>query len=103
MENKPTYEELQAQVEALRKALNDQLNDCINFDGGKLTDAIMNHSSDLLAATPQQHLAEVKVQAGRDGFIAGYMLCNDGSPLIKHNYEGFADRYADSIRQGEVK
>lgn len=50
-------------------------------------------------ATPQQHLAEVKAQAGRAGFVAGYMLCNDGSPLIKHNYEGFADKYADSIRQ----
>jgi len=53
----------------------------------------------ILAATPQQHLAEIRAQAGRAGFVAGYMLCNDGSPLIKHNYEGFADKYAESIQQ----
>ena len=33
---------------ALKKQLNDQLNDCINFDGGKLTDCIMEESSRIL-------------------------------------------------------
>lgn len=34
----------------LKMQLNDQLNDCINFDGGKLTDCIMKESSRLLKA-----------------------------------------------------
>lgn len=33
----------------LEKALNDQLNDCINFDGGKLTDFIMEASTSAIA------------------------------------------------------
>lgn len=32
----------------LKRQLNEQLNDCINFDGGKLTDQIMEDSSKLL-------------------------------------------------------
>lgn len=46
-------------------------------------------------------IAEIRADAGRDGFIAGYMLCNDGSPLIKHNYEGMADKYHASILAGK--
>jgi hypothetical protein len=36
------------EIERLRAALWDQLNDCINFDGGKLTDSIMARSSAVL-------------------------------------------------------
>ena len=32
-------------LEVVRNALNDLLNDCINFDGGKLTDCIMESAS----------------------------------------------------------
>lgn len=46
-----------------------------------------------------QFAAALAAEAGRAGFVEGYMLCNDCSPLIKHNYEGFADKYADSIRR----
>lgn len=35
-------------VVELENALNDLLNDCINFDGGKLTDCIMEHASKTL-------------------------------------------------------
>lgn len=42
---------LKADNELLRKALFDQLNDCINFDGGKLTTCIMQASTAALAAT----------------------------------------------------
>lgn len=38
-----------AVIEKLREALYDQLNDCINFDGGKLTDCIMEASTKTLA------------------------------------------------------
>ena len=40
---------LRDEIERLRAALWDQLNDCINFDGGKLTDSIMARSSAALA------------------------------------------------------
>ena len=36
---------LRKRVKELEAALNDQLNDCINFDGGKLTDNIMEKST----------------------------------------------------------
>jgi hypothetical protein len=39
---------LKARVADLEEGLFDQLNDCINFDGGKLTDCIMQQSSALL-------------------------------------------------------
>jgi len=96
------YDALAAQVEALRKALNDQLNDCINFDGGKLTDAIMKHSSDLLAATPQQHLAEIRAQAVE---YAADQLANliTAPPGLHSSAVVKLNRIADSIRQGEVK
>jgi len=35
-------------IEALEQALNDLLNDCINFDGGKLTDLILKQASETL-------------------------------------------------------
>ncbi len=35
-------------IEKLAHQLREQLNDCINFDGAKLTDCIMKASSDLL-------------------------------------------------------
>ena len=46
--------------EMLRNALNDLLNDCINFDGGKLTDIYMKQASDILKLTDhdEQELEE---------------------------------------------
>lgn len=35
-------------IRDLENTLNDQLNDCINFDGGKLTDVFMQQSSRVL-------------------------------------------------------
>lgn len=35
-------------VDTLEKALNDLLNDCINFDGGKLSDCMLKQASDAL-------------------------------------------------------
>jgi len=36
--------------DALVKALNDLLNDCINFDGSKLSDCYLKQASDLLSS-----------------------------------------------------
>ena len=54
-----------------------------------------------LIAFGELSLNQVRADAGRAGFIAGYMLCNDDSPLIKHNYEGFANQYHASILAGK--
>lgn len=51
-----------------------------------------------VSATPQQHLAEIRAQAGRDGFLAGFNTC--------FNYEGMMDlselsnNYAQQIKNG---
>lgn len=41
----------------LEKALRDLLNDCINFDGGKLSDCMMKQATKALAKTPEQSLS----------------------------------------------
>ena len=48
MQRYSRYMEASRRIEDLEKGLNDLLNDCINFDGGKLTDSIMKRASDLL-------------------------------------------------------
>ena len=102
---------LAAQVEALHKAIETALHGTVFDEVGNRDDdgLIPFHETktavivlqNALAATPQHHLRQVRADAGRDGFIAGYMLCNDDSPLIKHNYEGFANQYHASILAGK--
>lgn len=55
MENKPTYEELQAQVEALRMAIMSNCYDDPSTSGQRLME--------LANKTPQQHLAEIRAEA----------------------------------------
>lgn len=38
----------QQRIKELEKALNDLLNDCINFDGAKLSDCYLKQASDAL-------------------------------------------------------
>ena len=40
--------ELEAENARLRRALSDLLNDCINFDGGKLSDCKMKQAAEVL-------------------------------------------------------
>lgn len=54
--------ELAAQVERLHDALSLQLNDCINFDGAKLSDCILEHSAKVLTEQPPTALAALKAQ-----------------------------------------
>ena len=68
---------LMTQNAELVKALRDQLNDCINFDGGKLTDVIMEHSSKILKSTPAQCLRDIQADAVNtlqlDEYDAGFL------------------------------
>lgn len=41
-------EEAATRIEILKEALNDLLNDCINFDGGNLSECFMIKASDAL-------------------------------------------------------
>lgn len=103
---------LAAQVEALREALEyadnklyiltHNRNDVSARLIGDADKAFKVVRDALSQPAATHHLAEVKAQAGRAGFVAGYLLCNDGSPLIKHNYEGFADKYADQADRKSV-
>lgn len=114
------YAALAAQVEALRREFQDarktlQIIASCGADStdSEIVDVVLDESrrwvsrydESVLKLTPQQHLAEVKAQAGRAGFIAGseqtaqfitgeigYVL-----PLL----EARASQYADKIRQGE--
>ena len=45
--------ELRDEVTVLRKALNDLLNDCINFDGGTLTPIFMENASKVLLGSDE--------------------------------------------------
>ena len=55
-----------------------------------------------LRSTPEQCLAEVKAQAGRDGFIAG-LFSEIHSPTTVWNREERADEYANQLRQQAAK
>ena len=59
---KKDNDRLRAQVAELRRALNNLLNDCINFDGGKLTEvfqveatAILDQTEDKGATQPNHY------------------------------------------------
>lgn len=102
----PTQEEvdgLKAQVELLRAAivpardLVDKLPEW-EISYHKLLDDLEN----AMRATPSQCLAEVRAQAGRDGFVAGVSYqryCHVGVDDIKPT----AENYAESIRQQSTK
>lgn len=102
---------LAAQVEALHKAIETALHGTVFDEVGNRDDdglipfretkTAVSVLQNALKITTQTHLRQVRADAGRAGFIAGYMLCNDGSPLIKHNYEGVADKYHASILAGK--
>ena len=48
MQRYSTYKSASRRIEDLERALSELLNDCINFDGGKLTDSILENASKVL-------------------------------------------------------
>ena len=55
----------------------------------------------LLARTPQQHLAEIKAEAGRAGFIEGVrQMCDNEIGMFGHDAESCANHYAAIARLG---
>ena len=90
--------ELEAQVEQLR----DSMEDLMAFQVKHLDvwhNLPYDRCSALLKATPAQCLAEIKAQAGRDGFVECYFALRraeygDVFDLVKS-----ADEYANQLRQ----
>lgn len=84
---------LVAQVEMLRNA----------WGSVKATD--WNKPLDeAFSATPQQCLAEIKAEAGRAGFVAGYHKCWRESYGTKPNTDSvdeYADSYANRVGDGQ--
>ncbi len=102
---KPTYEELQAQVEVLQDAA---IKICLRLDAdGVSTYGIADDVESLqevVNKTPATCLAQVKAEAGRAGFIAGYHKMHIefvGSIAPAGSAEHAADQYAERIKQGD--
>lgn len=89
--------ELAAQVEAFKKIREDWRGLAIN--DAKTLIAFIEATD----KTPQQHLRELRAEAGRAGYFVGYTVgyCDriDGilAPITKSN------QYAEQIRRGEVE
>jgi len=104
--SKPTYDELQAQVEVLRrsvlKAYNHQLN--VGYDNQRGVSEVFSLLGDaflLAQATPTACLAQVRADAGRAGFVAGYSSgFADRSLKRSFSPEWHASGYANRVRQG---
>ena len=93
-------EGLKAQVEQLRVASTIVLN--ARDEDGITTSGLLakfDALSKALSFLPAQCLAEVKAQAGRDGFIAGYFHCRNEGFQFEDELENSADAYANQLRQ----
>lgn len=96
---------LAAQVEVLREMANRANVHLTKGYAGQSFSAIdcnlaLSALAEIDSFTPQRHLAEIRAQAGRDGFIEGVrqeMLDRFG--LFYHDTIDRANQYADSIRQ----
>lgn len=64
---------------------------------------IIKRAIQVLDATPQQHLAEIRAEAGRAGFVAGYHKMHIGfvgTLAPSGGAESAADQYVEKLRQG---
>lgn len=96
--------ELKAQVEQLRELAEFWINQSKPVGGRKdeyMTWLALGHQSAAMNATPAQCLAEIKAQAGRDGFIAGadsYFDRHSDEEMSEHVLNS-ADQYANQLRE----
>jgi hypothetical protein len=57
--------------------------------------------SNLLEQSPQQHLAEIRAEAGRDGYLQGYLdAMGDPDEIDKEHAEYRAKQYTAEVREG---
>ena len=107
--NKPTYEELAAQVEMLQKHIESVALCYYNNTGNEPSLSVFHRALDEAESAvfkePQQCLAEIRAEAGRAGWLACFDVCER---FIDRYYAGVvdkcrADEYAAKIRQGGSK
>ena len=105
-----TYEELLAENEALAAQIETLKSlfplDCLVGCDGMLNYPIKKYNNvvDAFNLAPQQCLAEIKAEAGRAGFIAGYHKMHIefvGSLASSEGAEFAANQYAAKVQQGE--
>jgi hypothetical protein len=73
---------------------------------GEVTPAYADDAKKVLQATPEQCLNQIKAEAGRAGFVAGYEKCWRESYGTKPNTDSvdeYADSYANRVQQGGAK
>jgi hypothetical protein len=92
---KPTYEELQAQIEVLREKLTD-----IQETTSDKAYVYQLQAKQALRLTPAACLVQVKAEAGR----AAYLSClnNSFGEVNLEYHKKIADQYAERIRQEVV-
>jgi hypothetical protein len=99
--NKPTYEELAAQVEVLKYHINRviQASACNTGNEPSLScfHRALDEAHDAFRATPAACLAQVKADAGRAGFIEGAVCARHPIKPNAVEIKQSADQYAERI------
>lgn len=95
---------LAAKLQAVSDEIMAIINDSHGVSGYHLNGKVATWDSfdivDLVIKTPQHHLHQVRADAGRDGFVAGYSKgWNDFGGAGTFRRETLANQYADKIRQ----
>jgi len=103
---------LAAQVETLKTAYKDlcgAINDLDETDSdseemwGQVF-SVMSDGWNSLSREPQQHLVEIRAEAGRAGYLQGHLdAMGDPDEIDKEHAEHRARQYANKIRQGGAK
>lgn len=93
--------ELVAQVETLKQCIKDW---CGTLRYQSVAGSYVQFSEKQQAAinsTPTQCLRDVKAEAGRDGFVAGYLRAIHWPTSCDENHAGYnADQYAARVKAG---
>lgn len=95
--------ELAATVGAMANKLK-EVNGLVNTDAGSAIQWILdNHAevSQLALATPQQHLRDVRAEAGRAGYLKGADDWKSFDQVFDSEIKSSADKYAESVKAGE--
>ena len=103
MQLKAERDALAAQVEALREVANDAIHFASARKDKVCADPmfVMQQLQNRINATPQQHLAEIRAEAGQAGYAEGYQVGFQTGRIGASNRGGSAsNEYAAKVRQG---
>lgn len=95
--------ELAAQVEALGDKLSEVVA-LLDVDGMTAVQWLLDNCPEIESLTniePEQHLAEIRAQAGRAGYITGAIEWTFSQTELAFQIERASELYADNIKEGE--